>query len=444
MLSNLVLVIVVLLVTEVPLAVIYSRHEHDALETSLQRDADSLAGLAEEIIEHPADHDVDNFAARFRAGAGSDLVIVDRAGRQLTAAGAIDADPATQAALRDAQSGTTRSGEASGHEFVAVPIGTVGDRHGAVLVGRPAGPVDQRVHQLWLALAAVAAGVLLLSVLVSRRAARWAIDPLQQLDEHAARLGRGELQARADATAGPPEVVELATTFNEMADQLDELVTSQRRFVADASHQLRTPLTALRLRLENLDANDPSAVAATRDAALLETSRLTRLVDGLLALARAERRREERQAVDVGEIVEERRAAWTPLAAEHDITLRVTGDDGATVTAMVVPGHLEQILDNLIDNAVDVTPPGGTVQLAFSIVGPLVEIHVADEGPGMSADERRRAFDPFWQGSNRQANGSAGLGLAIVEQLARGSGGSIALHPSESGGIDATVRVPAG
>jgi signal transduction histidine kinase len=228
-----------------------------------------------------------------------------------------------------------------------------------------------------------------------------------------------------------------------MADQLDELVTSQRRFVADASHQLRTPLTALRLRLENLDAGDPDTVAATRDAALQETSRLTRLVDGLLALARAEGRREERQTIDVGAVVADRREAWAPLAAEHDITLRVTGDDGSAVTAMAVPGHLEQILDNLIDNAVDVTPEGGTVQLAFASTGRAVEIHVADEGPGMSDEERRRAFDPFWQGGNRHANGSAGLGLAIVEQLARGSGGTVALHPSAAGGIDAVVRLSA-
>jgi signal transduction histidine kinase len=285
--------------------------------------------------------------------------------------------------------------------------------------------------------------VLLLAVLVSWRVARWAIDPLERLDEQAARLGRGDLQARAATTSGPPEIVALAATFNQMADQLDELVTSQRRFVADASHQLRTPLTALRLRLETLDPDDAAAVGATRDAALEETSRLTRLVDGLLALARSERRREERHTVDVGAVVVERREAWAPLATENGIDLRVdaTGN-GRAVTALVVPGHLEQILDNLIDNAVDVTPDGGVVHLTYVTAGPVAEIHVVDDGPGMSAEERARAFDPFWQGSNRHANGSAGLGLAIVDQLARGSGGTVALDASATGGIDAVVRVP--
>ena len=225
-----------------------------------------------------------------------------------------------------------------------------------------------------------------------------------------------------------------------MADRLDELVTSQRRFVADASHQLRTPLTALRLRLENLDADDPSAVATTRDAALLETSRLTRLVDGLLALARAEGRRPERQDVDLAAVVAQRFEAWAPLAAEHDIDLQL--DCAGPVSAMVVPGHLDQILDNLIDNALDATPPGHGVQLRTAATSSIIEIHVVDEGRGMTADDRRRAFDPFWQGPQRHANGGTGLGLAIADQLVRANGGTIVLEPSGSGGIDATLRFP--
>src|SRR5205823_13955102 len=99
------------------------------------------------------------------------------------------------------------------------------------------------------------------------------------------------------------------------------------------------------------------AVAATRDAALRETARLTRLVDGLLALARAERRRPRREPVNVTDVVAERREAWLPLAAEHGIDLRLDPDGSKSVWAAAVPGHLEQILDNLIDNALDATPP---------------------------------------------------------------------------------------
>ena len=442
LLSNLALVLVVLAVTEIPLAVIYSRREHDALTSSLQRDAVSLAGFSDEIIEHPADHDIGGLAQRFTAGAGTLVVIVDRNGRQLSASPALTDDPAVRAAIEGAQGGASMTGSSNGRAFVAVPVGAGGEHHGAVLVARPTAAIDDRVHQLWLALTGVAVGVLVISVLVSRRLARWALDPLQALDEQAERLGRGELQVRADTNFGPPEIAMLATTFNEMAARLDELVTSQRRFVADASHQLRTPLTALRLRLENLDASDASTLMATREAALQETSRLTRLVDGLLALARSERHRKSREPVDVGAIVEDRRQAWAPLAAERGIALDVIEPHTPTA-ALAVPGHVEQILDNLIDNAIDVTPRGAAVELSIVRTGSTVELHVVDAGPGMSEDERRRAFDPFWQGSSRHPNGSAGLGLAIVEQLARGSGGGVTLRTSRGGGIDAVVRLDA-
>jgi signal transduction histidine kinase len=204
---------------------------------------------------------------------------------------------------------------------------------------------------------------------------------------------------------------------------------------------LRTPLTALRLRLENLDTDDPDAVTATRDAALLETARLTRLVDGLLALARSERHRPERQPVDVSEVVMQRYEAWAPLAAEHDIDLRYEANgDESPVDAMIVPGHLEQILDNLIDNAIDATPEGHSVRLRVDHTGGAVDVHVIDDGVGMTDEQRRQAFAPFWQGPHRHANGSSGLGLSIVDQLVRTSDGTIALERSDSGGIDAVVR----
>ena len=228
----------------------------------------------------------------------------------------------------------------------------------------------------------------------------------------------------------------LADTFNEMADRLDELVTSQRRFVADASHQLRTPLTALRLRLETLGPES----AATREAALDEVARLTRLVDGLLSLARAEGARPVREPVSVTAVLAERHEAWLPLATEQRIGLDLDVSGAGSVAAHLVLGHLEQILDNLIDNALDVSPPDSTVTLRSARVGGFVEIHVIDEGPGMTEEERRDAFGPFWQSPTGRRAGSSGLGLAIAQQLARTSQGSLRLDRSPAGGIDAVVR----
>ena len=110
------------------------------------------------------------------------------------------------------------------------------------------------------------------------------------------------------------------------------------------------------------------------------------------------------------------------------------------LTAALVPGHLEQIIDNLVDNALDASRPGGTVDLTATRVDGVVEVHVVDQGTGMSDDERVHAFDPFWRGPGSREG--TGLGLAIVDQLARASRGTVALERSGSGGIDAVVRFP--
>jgi signal transduction histidine kinase len=439
LIANLLLVVAVLLVLEVPLGIVYSRHEHDSLDTALQRDAGALAALSGDIVDHPDVHDVDAIVKGFSAAPGEIVTILDRNGVELTRPSVLSDDPAFAAVLRKARSGRAATGEIDGVVYVAVPLGA-GDQHrGAVLVARSDRSIDRRVHRFWLLLGALGLGVLLLALLVSSRVSRWVVDPLRELQDQAAALGRGELAARAEPGVGPPEVVALATTFNEMADRLDELVASQRRFVADASHQLRTPLTALRLRLESLDPADPAAIVTTREASLDEAARLTRIVDGLLSLARAESRRPERGPVDVTAVLTDRREAWAPLASEQEVTLRVESDR-RTLSAQLVPGHLEQILDNLIDNALDVSPPGSTVRLAARKRGRVVEVHVIDQGRGMTAEEQARAFDPFWQNPDGHSTGSTGLGLAIVEQLTRASRGTVALESADGGGLDAVLR----
>ena len=438
--ANLVIIILVLLSLEVPLGVIYDRHERDAVATSLQRDAGSLAALSEEIIEHRGDHDVEGLAQRFSRGRV--VLIVDDAGTELTSrpAGVSNVDYASLLAL--AKTGRPGGGEAHGLSYVVVPVGADGDdSNGAVLIAGSDQPIDQRVHRFWLLLGGVGLAVVAVSSAVSDRLGRWVADPLQRLDERAARLGHGDLNARADTSKGPPEVVTLASTFNEMADRLNTLVASQRRFVADASHQLRTPLTALRLRLENLDPDQPRAIATTRDAALEETARLTRLVDGLLSLARAEGHHPDREMVDLAQVLDERRDAWAPLAAEQGVSLSVSDESQQPLRVLLVPGHLEQILDNLIDNALDASASGGSIELTAVSTPTGREIHVIDHGRGMSDAERLRAFDPFWQSPDGHSSGGTGLGLAIADQLARACLGSIALEETTGGGTDAVIRL---
>jgi signal transduction histidine kinase len=274
--------------------------------------------------------------------------------------------------------------------------------------------------------------------LVGFALARSTTRPMRDLEQATAVLARGELEARAPADRGPPEVRGLAAAFNDMAARLGRLLDTQRAFVADASHQLRTPLTALRLRLENLEATIPPAAAGDLQAAAAETGRLARLVDGLLTLARAEAAPTRREVVDLATVVADRRAVWAPLAAEQDVEL--TFQPGPAAPVWAVPGALEQVLDNLLANALRSTPTGNQIELAIRQAGGWVELHVTDHGPGMPADQRQRAFDRFWRAPSADPDGT-GLGLAIVLQLLEASGGIAELRPNPGGGLDAVARL---
>ncbi len=307
--------------------------------------------------------------------------------------------------------------------YVAVPVASGGAVYGAVRITYPTSKVDARVRRDRLTLLVVALAVLAGAAAIGVVLARSIGDPLRRVEETAARVGLGELDARAAEDAGPPEVRRLAVELNRTTAKLQALLSSQEQFVADASHELRTPLQALRLRLEN----DDSA------AALAEADRLARVIDDLLALARADTAVEAAADVSLRDLVRRRVDLWRPLAEEHGLVLTAAGD-GAVVRA--APGRVEQVLDNLLANAIDASPPGTTVTV--SAVG--AELHVVDEGPGLTAAERERAFDRFW--SSGKSHGS-GLGLAIARRLVELDGGSIELRPATSGGVDAAVRYPA-
>ncbi|MGO4752259.1 sensor histidine kinase, partial [Streptomyces sp. 2MCAF27] len=203
---------------------------------------------------------------------------------------------------------------------------------------------------------------------------------------------------------------------------------------------LKTPLTALRLRLENFEPYlDPRAHGSLEES-VGEVERLGRMVQGLLALARLENAATTAEPVDLDAVLTERAAMWEPLAAEQHVAVKVSGVRVGHVWA--IPGALEQIIDNLVANALRVSPPGTTITLAHTPGAELhgAELHVVDQGPGMSAADRERAFDRFWRASDTHHDGT-GLGLPIVRHLVRASGGEITLHGAAGGGLDARVRL---
>jgi signal transduction histidine kinase len=438
--------LLVLAILEIPLGVTYARNERQDLTTKVERDAVAMASLAEDALEGSAPRDVDPLgalAADYARGTGGRIVVADRVGRAV-----VDTSPlfpegrnfSTRPEFVQALAGEVATGVRSSETlgasllYVAVPVASRGQIHGAVRISYPTSALDARIRRYWLVLAAIGAVVLAAAAVIGLALARSVTSPLRAVEQAAAALGRGDLAARAPAT-GPEEVRDLAHVFNETASKLEALLHSQEQFVADASHQLRTPLTALRLRLENLEADVPPAGHASLEGAVAEVERLSGLVEGLLALARSDASEEAAGRVELGELVEARADAWSALAEERGVRLETSRDGSALARA--APGRVEQVLDNLLANALEVSPEQGTIKLGTRREGEWIELHVIDEGPGLSPAERARAFDRFWRGG-RSGDGS-GLGLAIVKRLVAADDGHVELRATEPHGIDAIV-----
>ncbi len=323
---------------------------------------------------------------------------------------------------------------------------------GTVILARSTSSLNGDVIRLWVILGTIAVIAMIGAALLAFGLARWVSRPLAGLDTAAGRLADGDLDIRAVVDSGPPELRRLATTFNTMAGRLEALVHGNRAVIADVSHQLRTPLAALRLRLDLLAADpdpDPETTGHELAGALEELARLSRLVDGLLAVARAENVVPVPAAVDVADVARERVVAWHPVADDRGIVLEAgeAGRDAgrgdgwgarSPVLAWMGEGHLEQVLDNLIANALDALSAGGHVTVTTTATTVGARISVADDGPGMSAEDRERAFLRF---TTSNPNGT-GLGLAIVHRLVTSNGGTAKLTETPGGGLTAILEFP--
>jgi signal transduction histidine kinase len=197
-------------------------------------------------------------------------------------------------------------------------------------------------------------------------------------------------------------------------------------------------LTSLQLHLENLQVAESVSNENDLNNVLAEMNRLSRLVDSLLALARNESKTPVLVAVDVRELVAERAEVWRALAAEMDLEIVI--DAPGELRALAVEDVLEQVLDNLLSNAFDATPAGGRVKIESFAADNHIEIHVIDNGPGLSPAEREMALRRFWRGRENQSEGT-GLGLSIVAQLVQLSSGSIELREAKGGGLDAAITL---
>jgi signal transduction histidine kinase len=419
----------VLLALEVPLGVQNERTERHDVEVKVERDASVLSSYAEDAVQtgnHAQLVDVARYAYSYARSAGTRVVIVDKRGFALVDTSArvpgtesFASRPEISAALKGTIASGTRSSATLNTQllYVAVPVGSGGVVSGAVRITYPMTSVDTRILHYWLLLAAIASVVLAAAAVVGVRLARFVTRPLRGLEDTAAAVGAGRLDARAPELEGPPEVRSLSRVFNETVVKLEQLLRAQAEFVADASHELRTPLTALRLRLESLERRLDDEGRRDLDAAVHEVERLGETVETLLALARVD--------------------AWRALSEENGVAL--VAEAGPGLSVRVGPQRLEQVLDNLLSNALEVAPHGSTVTVSAHATGAWAELHVRDEGPGLTAEQRARAFDRFWRAGS--GHGGSGLGLAIVKRLVEADEGRVELTEAAGGGIDAVVRL---
>jgi signal transduction histidine kinase len=438
--------LVVLLVLEIPLAVFYKQREIDRLKLGVERDATVLATQYEDLLEAggPLDQkSADAYAQR----TGVRVVVVDKAGTSvLDTAGRPGRDFASRPEFRSALAGIRAEGTRhsdtlhTGLLYVAVPVASGGRVFGAVRLTLDTPEVNAVVHQYWLGLVGVAAVVLVAMAGIGWAIARSMTRPLRDLTGAANRFATGDLTTTEPDPDAPPEIAALGATMNTMAQRLDQLLAEQREFVADASHQLRTPLSALRLRLENLQ-SDPASPEEAEElgAAIDETNRLAGLVGDLLMFARAEESPAPK-AVELVQLAGDRVDTWSAIADSADVALDFVSPAGQTL-ARAVPGGVEQILDNLIDNAITAAPAQTRVSVTVERGRVEHKLTIADEGPGLSDALKARALERFWR-FDRSDPGS-GLGLPIASALAKASGGTLTLEDSSAGGLAVVVTLPA-
>jgi signal transduction histidine kinase len=340
--------------------------------------------------------------------------------------------PEIAAALRGDVIQEQRASETLGQRILAtaVPIRGPG---GAVRVTQSVAAVTRAVNAATVGLVLIGGVVLALGLFAGSLLATSVVRPMRRLAVAARRAGEGDLGVRVPEE-GAREQRELGRAFNEMTARVQRMVDAQQAFVADASHQLRTPLTGLRLRLEEAAAAAGSGPARDQvDGALGEVDRLSNMVTELLVLSESGEARSPDAAVDPLRACRRAATRW----GGHEASVVVEGGDAASVRC--VEADLDRILDVLLENALWYGPPGQRVVVGVD----AGRITVTDEGPGLGAGEEDAVFNRFHRGSAGHAvRGGTGLGLPIARELASRWDGSVTLVNAPSGGAVATVTLP--
>jgi signal transduction histidine kinase len=431
---------------EVPLAITLGERVDSEVRSQARGEADVVAATAADLLQRSRRRNLARLATQAAEAARGRVVISDSRGRLIADSAGREAlgdnyasRPEIAAALRGRGVQEQRHSNTLDADILAtaVPILRGGAPAGVVRVTQSVDAVHRAVRRTVAGLALIGAVVLLLGLAAGVFIARQMARPMRRLEQTASRVSAGDLSARAPLE-GSSEQRSLADSVNEMTTRLSRMLASQRDFVADASHQLRTPLTGLRLHLEEARAT-PDRGEADRaiDSAVHEIDRLAAVVDELLVLSMAGERDGRGQLVDLGDAARRAAVRWAGAASEHRISLTARVDGAGR--GWCAPADLDRVLDALVENAVSYSPEGTEVEIVAGRDG----IEVLDRGPGLASGEEGQVMERFHRGSTgRRGPPGTGLGLAIADELTRRWGGRASIRNRPGGGARARVDLP--
>lgn len=453
-----VLLLMVITALAIPLALALADRRTDGLAAERDR---QLAVLAEAAAAPGAP--LQALAARYRQVYGESLLIADSDGRTLAADGLDPTDPdvaaAVSRALVDAPA-LRWSALRPWDERRLLTTGAIrreGAPVGAVVLEVDSSAAVRDIAAGWVGLAAGGLAFLAAAVVAARMLTRWVLRPITGLERAVAEMTEGVAGPpwASEATGikpadvvGPPELRHFTAAFNAMAQVVRASLDRQRRLIADASHQLRNPLAAVRLRADTLETHVAEEGLPTYNSLIAQLDRFENLLHQLMRLARAEQVSGSRQVgltspardrTDLDDVITERRAFWEPVAARHGQQLR-SGPAYSGAHVQMDRHEVEQLLDVAVDNALRYAGDGAVVTLSTAPGEDTVDLMVSDDGRGLPADDRARATARFWRGHDDSAG--TGLGLAIAAEIAAGHGGAISVEQAPEGGLLIRFRLP--
>ena len=442
------LVALVTIAFALPLTLNLRDRTGDELRAEARNQVEVLAAGAPDLVAGRSTADLTALAERAGETARGRVVIVDRRGVVL--ADSVSADTrgttfanATRPELVDALRGDVvqveRSSDTLGEELLAsaAPVYRAGRVVGAVRLTQSVGAVNDATNRTTLAILAVGVAVLVVALFVAFLLARGIAQPIVRLEEAAQRIAAGDLDARAPV-AGSDEQRSLAQSFNTMTERLGRAIRAQREFAADASHQLRTPLTGLRLRLEEARAATTRAdLEHEIDAGLREVDRIAQTVDELLVLSRTGERDTPGAVIDLAEVVQAGARRWHATAQANGLDLAT--ETAATQPVWCARADLDRALDAVVENAILYGTHGSSVTIRAE--GSAID--VLDEGPGIAPGEEEQIFARFRRGrAGADGTPGTGLGLAIARELMRCWDGDAEIANRPPRGARATLSLP--